>query len=477
MKINFLKIQDKRFEFHKKSNLITSDVNSVGKTTLIRSILYCLGYPIPFTRGFSFKNMEIQISINNKTINICRSDIKDENIKLVINNKQIFFLNPISEQTKILSFVYGIDEPKLLKSVLGLHYFDQEKGWTLLNRGKVIGGIGFYIEDYIEGLSNKKIDDINEDIKEKQQKKDIYNQINKIIQNREEYEEHDDNIDWNQIDDFNNEKRSIDIKIRRLKNKNKNLSDLHHDNEDLLNLMTSSNLYIKTDNGKEKITKSNLIFTEYKINEEMLKAQVSSNKEKISLLRKEKRKLQNKLNDKLELISIDDQIGRFGNAVSSMNISSDNIKSIMSDYGKDLYKLKEKRKKILQDNTISKDVYDRIISYSNILGVENSIDKSKDFIFTSDLKQYSGAKLHLLVFAFRMALLKEMQLSTNIIVPIILDSPLTGELDKNNLKKIFKLIKEEFYENQIIVASILNNEDDYNYEFSNEIVLKDMLLK
>ena len=47
--------------------------------------------------------------------------------------------------------------------MLGAFYVDQEKGWTLLNRGKVIGDIRFNIEALVRGLGGK---DCEEKIKQ-----------------------------------------------------------------------------------------------------------------------------------------------------------------------------------------------------------------------------------------------------------------------------------------------------------------------
>ena len=39
-------------------------------------------------------------------------------------------------------------------------YVDQDKGWTLLNRGTVIGKIKFSIEELLAGLNGIDIDDL-----------------------------------------------------------------------------------------------------------------------------------------------------------------------------------------------------------------------------------------------------------------------------------------------------------------------------
>ena len=41
-------------------------------------------------------------------------------------------------------------------------YIDQDKGWTLLNRGTVIGKIKFSIEELLAGLNGIDIDELIE---------------------------------------------------------------------------------------------------------------------------------------------------------------------------------------------------------------------------------------------------------------------------------------------------------------------------
>ena len=58
MKINYLKvmINSRTYQYNFDSkNLIYSKANSKGKTTLLRFILYALGYQIPATEGISIK--------------------------------------------------------------------------------------------------------------------------------------------------------------------------------------------------------------------------------------------------------------------------------------------------------------------------------------------------------------------------------------------------------------------------------------
>ena len=62
--------------------------------------------------------------------------------------------------------------------------------------------------------------------------------------------------------------------------------------------------------------------------------------------------------------------------------------------------------------------------------------------------------MHKTVFAFKAAYILEIQNKLNIKLPIILDSPSGKEVDTNNIQKMMDILKNDFSENQIIIASI-----------------------
>ena len=62
----------------------------------------------------------------------------------------------LPEQIKELhSKIFNTENEEILNNLLGTFYFDQEKGWTLLNRGVVIGSIHFNIDELVRGISGK----------------------------------------------------------------------------------------------------------------------------------------------------------------------------------------------------------------------------------------------------------------------------------------------------------------------------------
>ena len=140
--------EDKIIDFDTGVNLIFSQKNSTGKTTFIRSLLYSLGFQIPNTELVKFENYEFFTEVEEKDK---KFEIYRKENYLVINGKEYDL--PI-EQKEAHSTLFDIQNNELLENFLGVHYFDQEKGWTLLNRGVIIGKNRFGIESYFRGLKN-----------------------------------------------------------------------------------------------------------------------------------------------------------------------------------------------------------------------------------------------------------------------------------------------------------------------------------
>ena len=80
--------------------------------------------------------------------------------------------------------------------------------------------------------------------------------------------------------------------------------------------------------------------------------------------------------------------------------------------------------------------------------------------------------LHKTVFAFKLAYIIELEKYLNIKLPIILDSPSGKEVDQENIELMMNILKRDFTDNQIIIASI------YGYSFSkiNKVELDERLI-
>ena len=104
-------------------------------------------------------------------------------------------------------------------------------------------------------------------------------------------------------------------------------------------------------------------------------------------------------------------------------------------------------------------------------GVDSDATKLNSYLFTSNLKELSGAMLHKTVFAFRLAYIIEIKRIIGVKLPIILDSPSGKEVDKNNIELMMAILSRDFSDHQIIIASIFN----YNLSATNVIEIENRL--
>ena len=131
----------------------------------------------------------------------------------------------------------------------------------------------------------------------------------------------------------------------------------------------------------------------------------------------------------------------------------------------------EKIKKLTKESaTYVSYISNKIEKYGKELGLENI---TPGYLFTDDLKVLSGAVLHKSVFVFRLAYILAIQRKLNIKLPIILDLPSGKEVDRENVTKMMEVLKRDFSENQIIIASIF----DYDFDNVNKIEIFDKLLE
>ena len=69
-------------------------------------------------------------------------------IVATINGERTTYVLP-EQQNELHSLIFGTENVDILDNLLGAFYVDQEKGWTLLNRGVAIGSIHFIVNDKI----------------------------------------------------------------------------------------------------------------------------------------------------------------------------------------------------------------------------------------------------------------------------------------------------------------------------------------
>jgi hypothetical protein len=181
-----------------------------------------------------------------------------------------------------------------------------------------------------------------------------------------------------------------------------------------------------------------------------------------------KRKDENLLWDVKEIID------KFDRDISSMEIDAravDNILKKLEQEKRDINaQIEEMTSK---DNESVKNIHAGIIKYAQQLDLHTIIERRDKYIFTRELAGLSGAILHKLVFAFKMAYTKEIERVTGLKLPVIMDSPKGSEVDNDNIKTMMQILKDDFKEHQVILSSIFN---DYPFEFNKTIQIQTKLM-
>lgn len=445
-------IVDDRGEELKSKTLITSDENTTGKTTFIRLILYSMGFNIPSTKKINFNKLTTRIFFekDNEKYQFIRQANK---IYLYKSNNLIDkYILPEDEQT-ILSYYSNISSPMLLDNFLGTWYFDQEEGWNWLSKGKVIGGNRFNLGEFIEGLMDVNNAELRVKIANNRRELRGYNLLKRNLEYRQQIETNFDSNEWNNADKLNAQLRTLELRISSLSKKVKDLENAQKSDEQFISLISEMKLRIKTKNGDEELVTADNIcgFSSHRA---FFDARLSILKRQLNKLLKEKANIQDKLKKFTKLFNMESQLDRFNETISELKIDKSTIDSIVNKIRKENRELEKKLEKSLDRNDYADKIRKKIIEFTNELGVSDYLDVEGNFVDLNEMKQYSGANLHLLAFATHLAYLYVLQEFEKEKYPIIIDSPFGREVTQENVQLMYNLLEKHFNENQIISASI-----------------------
>ena len=460
--------------FSEKRNLIYSKSNTKGKSTYARLLFYALGYPIPNMRGIKYEEIITEITFSEKGQTY--TAIRENNlIILFFNNSRIEFTLP-SQHLSFLSLIFKYENIKVLKNLLGFMYIDQDKGWTLLNRGTVIGKIKFSIEELLAGLNGIDIDELIEKKSSLELNKEKYLAMLNMQELSEQVYEQNGEIFISNIEKELNEKIAYcNIKLENENSALKEINSVLLKEKQFFDYIDSMNLSVKQEDIVIPVNRSTLLNST--ANYEYLRAHRSIIVTNIEKLKRERSSYQEKLN---EYYVKNSQINMFSNEgkdilinkqLANFNIDQKVVRQLLEETKKDLkYVTAEIKRTIKNQNTYISKIYRYVLEYATELHVDDKMVAKEDFIFTSDLKSLSGAILQKMVFAFKVAFLKVIEESMNTKLFIVLDSPKGKELDDDNMKLIENLISTELCDNQIFFASIYDLEHEKLIEIKNRAI-------
>lgn len=450
----------KEYSFSDGANLIHSAENTIGKTTLLRLILYSMGYPIPNTKNIKFEKCITNTIIFEKQITY---QIRREKDYLTVNdgeNREYYILP--TEINRFHSTLFGTTNQDVLDNLLGTFYMDQEKGWTLLNRGKPIGNIQFNIEQLVRGLSNRNYSELQDELFLLERDIKKYQQMNDVAQYQQDiFEEKGDMVHDTYNESLQRDLAVCNFDVSALRKELRQITDTILENTSIGRFIEKMNLQVKAPDGTIiPVNKSTIIGLcdniEFLLSRKrLIVSQISKLEQQISDLRKlsfyqsqqpSSKSLIEAFERNLSQISIDAKA--VANILQELTERQTDVKKQLTDLTK-------------KNNQILEDIYANIETYGIELGITQYMTSGISFVFTHNLRELTGATLMKMVFAFKMAYIKAIDATLGIKLPLILDSPSGKELDGANIQLLMDILNRDFKDHQIIIASI------YYYDLDN----------
>jgi hypothetical protein len=466
---------EKAFSFSEKSNIIYSKANSVGKTTLMRVLLYSLGYNVPGTKRFPIEKYEYEVSVtlDDGTGLILRRPTA-EIIESRTGETVCSFFLP-NQMNRVHALLFNTGNIDILNNILGTFYLDQEKGWTLLNRGRVIGSIHFNIEDFIQGLSGIDCSELKKQKDLLEQEIAKYEQISNVTKYKETLEASEGSLLKESHDDeIETQIKLKQIELNHIRRELSRIDRVMNSNKQFKNLVEEMKLMVETPQGEAiRVTSDNIIGLNDSIDYLIAKRKIIA-VEYNGLIRAVNKLRAKKTPKDDSMFMVKSIADAFDEMVQKFPYGYVKIEEIKEKLKRQLLEIRQQiSEKTRSNNKVVGSLYANVIRYADELGVRDESLTNLNYLFTTNMKILSGALLHKTVFSFRLAYILEVKRLLGSKLPIILDSPSGKEIDSDNIRLMINILKRDFSDHQIIIASIY----EYDLPEVNKIELKKSLME
>lgn len=448
---------ERQISFSDGMNLLYSSENSKGKTTLLRMLLWALGYNIPDTKGIRLDDMQFELLVINAEGHSCVICRKFENaedvLSIDINGELIFRGDFITNRRNIQRSVFCLENELLLDNLLCSFYIDQEKGWTVLNRGKVVGGIQFAVELFLCGLGDEDVADLRRDYAKICS--DLY-QYKKLHQfaslTAEQSRINGDLLRSDATEERQKEEAEIDVNISYINGELEFLKKIYRENKSLSVLIDKLKIRVRTQDGDEiRVTHDNIV--DFNDNIIFLRSRITLLEAELDSLVKRKKEIRKTVFDEDALYSSTELLDVYKTRIKNVHLNQSAIQDAIASLE---YRKNEINRRIVEMAHNSwETVLERFIrGYLTRLAVKNEYSMNERVALTHKLSLYSGAEMSKRVLAFRFGYLKCLEQKFGLKLPLIIDSPYSKEIDGANFNKMMDIIKEDFCDYQVIIASI-----------------------
>ena len=438
-------------------HIFYSEKNSKGKTTLIRFLIFSLGFNIPSTKKVDMKKYVTHLTVesdDNRKLYLMR---KNDEFKISYDDgvSLNYDLENKMEQYNALSMVFQCNNLNFLENILPIFYIDQDKGWRLVNRGTVIGDNSFNIENFILALDDNVEEDIAAEIKMLKNEVERYEAIQCLMAYEIDVNENKDIYNQSDIvEELLAQKGEKKFEIIYIENEISELKLIFEDNNKLLEFIEKYNILICYEDKEFVLARKHI--KDFTINQNILQARVNSLEIEKKIKVRELAEINRKISEANVLVKPDQIEDMIAHEVHNLPITEEKLENYIEQKKNQLKKIKKLRKEIVKDSNseIADDIAKNVRIIAEKMEVYDIVSMEKDYIFTRNIKALSGAILHKISLTYKIAYLKAIDKYIGIKLPIIMDSPCSGEVTYDNANTMIKVVMEELPCHQIIVASV-----------------------
>lgn len=466
---------DQQIEFDNLSTLVSSVNNTEGKTTLLRAIVFALGFDVntisdgvDSANPIATLNFVVSSEKGNTKYTFIREFNKSKTLQVNFEGK-FLTLNLDSESDKsFISDIFGIEDFSIFAMILGAFYIDQEFGWSVINHGRIHPNIDLRF-DFPQLFAILNDFEGNHDLLTIESKLDELNKIKKITSLF---------IDNNDFDNktFNFEARETSLKIKELNveifelsQKIKQRRQISVDFLDFMRIIETQPLLSQFFN-EEKV----------KVLKDFHNFEVKLSDEEIGDLIKRKAFLQEKVDLLLEQESkqidiftgktISDSFAAFSHVIKQLqNYNKNEIINSMDFVTKEIDRLRTLKERFNNNNKEKMiDVFSKAEEYITTM-TNTDVNITLNDLFSlkqlSTFNKLSGVKKSILVLFTRVIILKLIAKKYGIIFPIIIDTISSSDPSDLSTHNLLRLISE--HKGQIIIANVNKG---INSQIKNSIV-------
>ena len=429
--------------------------NSTGKTTLLRSLLYSLGFDIQGTHDVDFNEFIFNISLYDGEKNI---DIKRTNAVLKIDDRE--FDLP-AERRLAHSLIFKTTNINILDNILGTFFIDQDFGWTILGYGNYLQNNNFDLPSLLNGLNNFDDEGLKNEINEITKEIKKYKFIVQVYEKRKKYTATDSGevMVENANTELNYLKSSLAFIDERIYKYNTDISNIEstlRKNKHFSAYISEMNLSVVDPlNGNTiPINESTLLgLKDLKETLSYRKLILQGEREK---LKRERNLIVSKIPRYESLASVKTEAEKFFSEMSGINING--MKTIVSQLENDRRKKQEKLKELESfKNDWVYSFLEHVKEFALFIGgLSDDFYSTNKYIYMKKRPQISGAIFHKASLCYHLAAVKVCEERLGICLPLIIDSPSGREVVEETLTKTLELISTYFPQNQVIFATIKN---------------------